>query len=132
MSRSDRPTSPHLQIYRWSLTMTLSILHRVSGVFLAAGSLLLVCWLLAAAAGPDRFEAVQAFVAGPVGLVLLFGWTAALFFHLANGIRHLFWDVGLGFDLPVAYKSGWAVVAFTAIATLAIWAAGLGWIGGGA
>lgn len=121
MPRSPRPLSPHLQIYRWSLTMTLSILHRVTGVALSVGLLLLVCWLLAAAAGPERFDALQRFLTGPVGITLLVAWTFALFFHLGNGIRHLFWDIGVGFDLPVAYKTGWAVVAFAVGATVLVW-----------
>ncbi|MFN2300879.1 MAG: succinate dehydrogenase, cytochrome b556 subunit [Gammaproteobacteria bacterium] len=132
MSRFDRPISPHLQIYRWTLTMTLSILHRATGVALSVGLLLLVSWIVSAAAGPERFGAVQAFIAGPLGLTLLFGWTLALFFHMANGIRHLFWDIGVGYDLPVAYASGWATLAFTALATTIAWGVGLGWLGGGA
>lgn len=111
--------------------MTLSILHRVTGVALSIGLVLLVGWILAAAAGPERFAAVQSFIGSPLGLALLFGWTLALFFHMANGVRHLFWDIGVGFDLPVAYASGWATLAFTAVATALAWGIGLGWFGGG-
>ena len=84
--RSDpRPLSPHLQVYRWQLTSVLSILHRVTGVALTVGTILLVWWLVAAANGPDSFEAAQGFLGSPIGLLLLFGWSVALFYHLCNG-----------------------------------------------
>lgn len=127
MTQSQRPLSPHLQIYRWELTMALSILHRVSGLLLSLGALFLVCWLLAAAAGPARFAAVHGFVASTTGQVLLFAWTLALFFHLGNGIRHLFWDVGYGFSMPAARRSAWFVLVFSVAATLLAWYWGLGW-----
>jgi succinate dehydrogenase / fumarate reductase cytochrome b subunit len=128
---NDRPLSPHLQIYQWQLTWVLSILHRITGVALALGTLLLVYWLIAAAAGPGAFAAAQDIMGSWVGRLLLFGWTVAFFFHLANGIRHLAWDAGFGFELPAAYRSGWAVVALTALLTLASWIAGY-WIKGAA
>ena len=116
-----RPLSPHLQVYRWTLTMTLSVLHRATGLALSAGLLLVVCWLLAAAAGPDRYAALHDFVTGPVGTVLLVGWTFALALHLANGVRHLFWDLLFGLDMPQARASGWAVWVFAIAATAAVW-----------
>jgi len=128
---TDRPLSPHLQIYEWQLTWILSILHRIAGVALALGTLLLLWWLIAAAAGPGPFAAAQDFMGSWLGRLLLFGWTAAFFFHLANGIRHLAWDAGFGFELPAAYRSGWAVVALTALSTLGSWIAGY-WMRGGA
>src|SRR5262245_31092410 len=94
-----RPLSPHLQVYRWQLTMSLSILHRATGVGLAVGTVILVWCLVAAATGPEQFAFAQAMLGSWVGRILLFGWTFALFYHLANGIRHLFWDAGYGFDL---------------------------------
>ncbi|MBI3507087.1 MAG: succinate dehydrogenase, cytochrome b556 subunit [Proteobacteria bacterium] len=125
-----RPLSPHLQVYRPQITSMLSILHRITGVALAVGTLLLVCWLVAAATGPDAYAKVNAFIGSSVGMLLLFGWSVALFYHLANGIRHLFWDAGMGFDLPTVEKSGWAVLAFTIAATMLAWSIGLGLLGG--
>ncbi|MDX1422941.1 MAG: succinate dehydrogenase, cytochrome b556 subunit [Kiloniellales bacterium] len=124
MSSVKRPLSPHLQIYRPQLTSVLSITHRLSGVALAAGTLLLVYWLAAAAAGPAAFEAAQSFVGSFLGQLMLFGWTVALFFHLCNGIRHLFWDAGFGFELDEVYRSGWTVVAATVVLSLLVWIVG--------
>lgn len=120
-ARAERPLSPHLQVYRWTLTMTLSILHRATGVALSVGLLLVACWLLAAAAGPDRYADLHAFVRGPLGTTLLVGWTFALALHLANGVRHLFWDLLYGLDMPQARASGWAVWVFALAATTAVW-----------
>jgi succinate dehydrogenase / fumarate reductase cytochrome b subunit len=125
-----RPLSPHLQIYRPQITSVLSITHRATGVALSAGTLLLVCWLISAATGEAAYARLAAFMASPIGLLLLFGWSVALFYHLGNGIRHLFWDTGRGLDLPTAEKSGYAVLAFTAVATLVAWIAGLAAMGG--
>ena len=122
--RDERPLSPHLQIYRPQLTSVLSISHRLSGIALSVGALLLVYWLAAAASGEAAFATAQALLGSVVGRVLLFGWSLALFYHLANGIRHLVWDAGFGFELPTVYRSGWAVVAFTVAATLVAWIAG--------
>ncbi len=120
-----RPLSPHLQVYRPQLTSILSITHRATGVALAGGTLRLVWWLGAAATGPEQFATVQAVMASWLGKLLLLGWTFSLFFHLANGIRHLFWDAGLGFELKTTYASGWAVVAASLVLTIATWIWGL-------
>ena len=104
--------------------MMLSITHRATGIALAVGALLLVCWLLALASGPAAFADVQAFLGSWIGRLLLFGWTWALMYHLANGIRHLFWDAGLGLELPAAQASGYAVIVVSVAATLGIWVAG--------
>jgi succinate dehydrogenase cytochrome b subunit len=125
MTPAERPLSPHLQIYRPQLTSVLSITHRVTGLILSVGSIFLVWWLVAAASGDGAFAAAQAFWASWLGLLLLFGWTFALFFHLCNGIRHLVWDAGFGFTLEAAYVSGLAVVAASAALTLVAWIAGL-------
>ena len=125
MRSADRPLSPHLQIYRWQLTSVLSILHRATGVALSAGAILLVWWLVAAASGPEVYEGVEDFLGSWLGLLLLFGWTAALFYHLCNGIRHLVWDAGHGFGLATTYASGWAVVAASAGLTLIAVIAGI-------
>jgi len=124
MSKSDRPLSPHLQVYRFQWTMALSILHRITGVALAFGTLLLVWWLVAAASGPEAFATVQGFIGSILGRLLLFGWTLALFYHLCNGIRHLFWDAGYGFELDVAYRSGLAVLGASVALTLISWILG--------
>lgn len=120
-----RPLSPHLQAYRPQITSVLSIFHRITGVALSAGTLLMVWWIVAAALGADAYAGVQAFVASPIGLVLLFGWTAALFYHLCSGIRHLAWDAGYGFDKPHYAYTGYAVLIATASCTLLAWAVGL-------
>ena len=125
MSHAERPLSPHLQVYRWQLTSVLSILHRATGVALSLGAILLVLWLIGAAAAPDLYAGVQWFLGSWLGLVLLFGWTASLFYHLCNGVRHLWWDTGQGLDLPAVYASGWTVLAATAILTVLAWGFGV-------
>lgn len=124
MSTAKRPLSPHLQIYRPQLTSMLSIAHRLSGVGLSFGTLLLVYWLAAAAAGPGAFETAQTFVGSFLGRLLLFGWTLGLFYHFCNGIRHLFWDAGLGFELDDVNRSGWTVVAAAGVLSLLVWIIG--------
>ena len=124
MSTGNRPLSPHIQVYRWQWTMMLSITHRATGIALGAGALLLVCWLLAVASGPAAFDDVQAFLGSWFGQLLLVGWTWALMYHLANGIRHLFWDAGLGLELEAAQASGYAAAILSVLATIAIWVAG--------
>ena len=125
MNSDPRPLSPHLQVYRWQLTSVMSILHRASGVALAAGAILLVWWLGAASDGPEAYAGVQGFLGSWVGRVLLFGWSLALFYHLCNGLRHLVWDTGRGLELRSVYASGWAVVAGTVVLTLIAWIAGI-------
>lgn len=120
--RHPRPLSPHLQIYKQGITGGTSILHRITGIVLSGGILYLVCWLVAAAQGMAAFDALQAFNGSIVGRLLLFGWSAAFFYHLLNGIRHLFWDAGFGFELTTAFRSGYAVLIGTAVLTLAAWA----------
>lgn len=131
MASRDRPLSPHLQVYRPQLTSVLSILHRITGVALAVGTLLLIYWLAAAATGPEAFATAQALIGSIVGRLLLLGWTFALFYHLCNGIRHLYWDAGWGFELTVAYRSGWAVVVASVVLTVGSWALGYAMRGGG-
>lgn len=121
IDRAGRPLSPHLQIYKWQWTMALSILHRVTGVALAVGTLLLVYWLAAAAYGPAAFADAQWFVGSILGQILLFGWSFALFYHLANGIRHLVWDAGKGFDLKSGHASAVAAIVAAVALTLLAW-----------
>lgn len=125
MRSADRPLSPHLQIYRWQLTSVMSILHRAAGVALSIGTVLLVWWLVAAASGPDAYDRIENFLGSWIGLVLLLGWSASLFYHLCNGIRHLVWDTGHALDLGSTYLGGWLVVAATSVLTLIAWVAGI-------
>jgi len=124
MASHPRPTSPHLQIYRLQLTSVTSILHRIAGVFLSLGILALIYWLVAAASSAEAFDQAQGLAASIVGRCLLFLWTGAFFFHLLNGIRHLAWDAGWGFELTITYRSGWTVLIGTVILTLAAFALG--------
>ena len=103
MAQASRPLSPHLQIYRWYFTMALSIAHRVTGIALTVGLLLLTWWLVALASGPDSFATVQAVMDNFLGGLILFGFTLALFLHALNGVRHLVWDLGYGIDKDAAH-----------------------------
>ena len=124
MAGHPRPLSPHLQVYRPQLTSFTSIMHRITGIGLAIGLLYLVCWLTAAASGLEAFDKLQSFNGSIIGRLLLFGWTVAFFYHLLNGIRHLAWDAGWGFELPAAYKTGYAVLIGTALLTIVAWVIG--------
>jgi succinate dehydrogenase / fumarate reductase cytochrome b subunit len=121
MATRERPLSPHLQVYRWQITMTMSILHRVTGVGLTIGAFGLACWLMAVAAGGDHYAHAAQCLASPLGQFLLFGFSLSLVYHLLNGIRHLLWDAGWGFEIPEFYASGWTVAALTVVLTVAIW-----------
>ncbi len=118
----QRPLSPHLQIYRWQLTMAMSILHRISGAALAAGLFAFTWMLVAAASGPDAWNAFIDVAGSLFGKLALVGWMAALFYHLFNGIRHLVWDTGRLFKIENAYIGGYLVLICAALATaVAIW-----------
>lgn len=118
-----RPLSPHLQVYRPQITSVLSITHRITGVALSAGTLVLAWWLVAAAASDEAYATISGVLRSPIGLLFLFGWTAALWYHFCNGIRHLAWDAGYGFDLPTTQRSGIAVLVATAVLTVLTWIA---------
>ena len=120
-----RPLSPHLQVYAPQITSILSIMNRVTGIATSAGTLLLVWWLVAAAAGPRAFAAVQGFIGSPVGLFVLFGWTASLFYHFFGGIRHLAWDAGWGYEIDRTHLTGWATIIATVATTVLVWTIGL-------
>ena len=121
MASAERPLSPHLQIYRWYLTMALSIAHRASGAVLTGGLFLLAIWLMALAGGEDSFATMRAIMDNPVGWLVLFVLTFALFFHTLNGIRHLAWDFGIGFDKDTARQSGVIVIGASAALTVITW-----------
>ena len=118
MTTASRPVSPHLGIYRWQITMTMSILHRATGIWLAIGTVALVYWLVAAASGPDTYATAHWFFGTWVGQILVWTWTFCLFYHLCNGIRHLFWDAGRGFNIRTFYISGYSVWAVALLLTL--------------
>lgn len=121
MANTQRPLSPHLQVYRPQITSVLSITHRMTGVALTAGALMFTYWFSSAAYGVEAFDRAQWFVGSWLGQLLLLGFTFSLFFHLANGIRHLAWDAGWGFELPKLRLTGWLVILFAVAATLVTW-----------
>jgi len=107
--------------YRFQITSALSIVHRLTGIGLTVGSILLVWWLIAVAAGGGIYAATHAFIASPVGILLLFLWSVAFFYHLCSGVRHLVWDAGYGFEICHAYRTGYAVIVATVLITAACW-----------
>ncbi len=121
VNRGNRPLSPHLQIYRPQISSVLSILHRMTGVGMALGAVLVVWWLLAAATGPEYFAIVDGLLTSWIGHLVLLGVTWALAYHLLTGIRHLFWDMGYGYELETVDKTGWAVVIGSAVLTVLLW-----------
>jgi len=125
MASAQRPISPHLQIYKPQITSVMSISHRISGVILSAGAVALVFWLLALASGPDAYDVAQAIAGSWFGYLSLFVWSFCLFYHLANGVRHLFWDMGYGFEIPQFYASGWVAIGVSVGLTVLAWIVGL-------
>ena len=121
MARRGRPLSPHLQIYKWQLHMAMSIFHRATGLFLSLGLVALVWWLVAAATGADYFVQVQVYIAHPLGRLILLAFVISLIYHALNGIRHLFYDAGMGYDLETTRKSGRLVIFLTLVLTIGIW-----------
>lgn len=115
MESVKRPLSPHLQIYKYQLTTVLSITHRATGVFLSLGALLLTCWLVALATNETAFNNLQQHAGAWYGKILLVAFVFSFYYHFANGIRHLFWDVGMGLEISTVYKSGYATVAVSVI-----------------
>ncbi len=130
MPATERPLSPHIQVYRPQITSGLSIFHRITGVALTLGTLLLTWWLVSAAYGPEAFATAQAFLGSLIGQLVLWGFTFAVFYHLANGVRHLLWDFGWGFELEQVRFSGIVMLAFAAVATLVTLIAGYSLAGG--
>jgi succinate dehydrogenase / fumarate reductase cytochrome b subunit len=120
-----RPLSPHLQVYRWQISNTLSILHRITGAGLALGLVALAYWLISLAGGEEAYGAAMRVFASPVGLLFLVGWTFSFLFHLLNGVRHLLWDAGYGFERTQRHASGWFAVlgafGLTLCVCLVVW-----------
>ncbi len=123
MTNHGRPLSPHLSIYRWPITMVLSILHRATGVAMSIGLVVMATWLMQAAAGPEAYLGFTSTMSSLVGKLLLIGWSFAFFFHVGNGVRHLVWDTGRGFEKRQANRSAWFVILFAVVATTIFWVA---------
>ena len=118
----NTPLSPHLQVYRPQLTSVLSITHRATGVVLSlAGTVIMLYWFVAAALGADAYASAQVILSSLFAKFIMFGWTFAFYYHLLNGIRHLLWDTGWGFDLATAYRTGYAVVSGTMVLSVSTW-----------
>ena len=120
---SARPLSPHLQVYRLPLAAWLSISHRATGIGLTLGTLLLTWWVAAATFGEDAYVVFSDFVGSALGLLILFGFSVALFFHTCNGIRHLLWDAGKNFTIADTKRTNTYVIAGTVILTAIAWLA---------
>ena len=121
MSNSDRPLSPHLSVYRWPITMTLSILHRGTGLAMSIGLIVLAAWLINVSAGGSDYARFVASMSTLLGRLFLIGWSFAFFFHLANGIRHLVWDTGYGLQKQQATASAWFVLIASLVLTVVFW-----------
>ena len=121
MSNQGRPLSPHLSVYRWPITMAVSILHRMTGGILAGGFVILTLWLIAAASGEQAYAEANALLSTMLGRLALIAVTGAFFLHLGNGIRHLFWDAGRGFEKHQANASAWFVIVFAVVMTAGLW-----------
>ena len=128
MSDTKRPLSPHLQVYSWSLEMALSIFHRATGVALGGGALLITWWIIAIATGPDAYDQFRTVMSSITGKVFLFAFTFSLMLHMCNGIRHLFWDMGKGFDLGDSRRSSKMVLFLSVFLTALSWVIGYGMI----
>ena len=122
-----RPLSPHLQIYRWTWTMAMSIFHRATGCALYAGTVLVAAWLLAMAAGPVAYDRAAWFFGSPIGLLILFGYTWALMHHMLGGVRHLTWDTGFGFEPGVRMMMARLTLILSPILTVLIWTVAYLW-----
>ena len=123
---AERPLSPHLQIYRWPVTMTVSILHRITGGALYFGTLLVLWWLLAAAVSDSAFDMARSVFGHWFGELVLFGYSWALIHHMLGGIRHLLWDTGRGLDLRTANTLAWLNIIGAIVLTALLWAVVLG------
>ncbi len=123
--KGKRPLSPHLQIYKIQMTSLLSIAHRGTGMILYAGAFLWALWFASLALGSESYGRMQNFLLSPLGLLILGGWSFAFFYHLCNGIRHLLWDVGWGYDMPTVRYTGWIVIIMSFLLTGLSWGFGM-------
>lgn len=121
MNNHDRPLSPHLSIYRWPITMTTSILHRATGIALSIGFIVFSIWLFDAASGAGSYKVFSSYLDTWAGKILLIGLSFSFFFHLGNGVRHLVWDTGRGFEKSTADASAWFVIIFACALTALFW-----------
>jgi len=121
MTAKSPPLSPHLQVYKPQMTSVLSIFHRLTGVLLAVSSLFLVYWLAAAAYGPSAYSHAQAFFHSPFGRIGMMAWSFFMYYHLCNGVRHLFWDIGRGLTMPAATRAAYAVLVVSVALTAGTW-----------
>lgn len=119
--RPDRPLSPHLQVYKLPLTAIMSISHRATGAALAIGTLLVTAFFIAAAAGPEYYDAAMGLATSIFGKIILVLWSFALFFHMCNGVRHMFWDIGKNFSKASAHRSNYYVIAMAVVLTALTW-----------
>jgi succinate dehydrogenase / fumarate reductase cytochrome b subunit len=122
----QRPLSPHLQIYKPQITSVLSILHRITGAFLSLGSLVMAYWFYAAAYDMVAYEQCVLWFTSIIGRLLLIAWSGAFYYHLCNGIRHMLWDMGKGFEIDTVSRTGWMVVIVAVSLTAATWLTILG------
>lgn len=125
--QQKRPLSPHLQVYKIQITSLLSILHRGTGIVLYGGAVLWALWFAALALGPQSYVKMQVFLLHPIGLIILMGWLFSFFYHLCNGIRHLFWDLGMGYEMPMVRRTGKFVVVASFLLTAVVWTLGILW-----
>ena len=121
-----RPLSPHLQVYRLPMTAKMSISHRITGVLLTIGLVLLAVWMIAAGLGEERYNQVMTLIDTPYTKYVFVAWAFALFYHMGNGIRHLFWDMGCGINQKAACKTGTLVLLFAAVMTYGVWSLSCG------
>ena len=122
--QAARPLSPHLQIYRRTLTMMLSIIHRLTGIGLYMGTVLLAAWLIALAMGPEAYDSFMGLAGSLIGRLIMFGYTWALIHHMFGGIRHFIWDTGRGFGLGLVEVMAWIHVIASITLTVLVWVAG--------
>jgi succinate dehydrogenase / fumarate reductase cytochrome b subunit len=131
MAMNERPLSPHLQIYKLELPMVLSGLHRITGIALSVGSILLVAWISSAVHSAEAFASMNGFLRGYIGQFVLFGWTFSLIYHSVSGVRYLIWDTGRLLEVKQIYSSSKIVLAIAIVLTLLAWILGGGFPGGG-
>ncbi|MDR3446063.1 succinate dehydrogenase, cytochrome b556 subunit [Dyella sp.] len=122
MADTQRPLSPHMGIYKWQVQMVTSIVHRATGIALSVGTLIVLWGVFSLASGEDSYNQFKTCIGSPIGLILMFGWTWALFYHLCNGIRHLFQDGGMGYAIPQFIRSSWLSIGGSIVLTLLVWA----------